>query len=174
MARTVKALHNLGMSRARCLRGARPGDPAENAPPGEDWAPAGGVLRFALAMLLGVGLATVATAAGARAVLPPEVWEPTPHGQQVAGLDSPRARGAVEAVTMRFGNSLQGRNLRRSLRAGAVLDYRPPGRWTVRYGRGLWTVWRISDASWQHEARPANVAARQLETRGVRVPLSSR
>ena len=118
------------------------------------------MLRFALVMLIGVGLATVATVASARAILPPEIWEESQSGFS--------RQAAVEVVGARFGISSNGRLLRRNLRTNARVEYHSPNHWTVRLGDASWTA-HANGRSRPNEpyAEPDNDAARELEARAA-------
>ena len=123
-------------------------------PTGWDWSPGAGALRFPLIMLLSVGLATVATVASARAVLPPEVWQEAGFSRQEA----------VQVVSARFGTSIAGRQLRRNLRMNAQVEYHSPYRWTVRLGEASWIAHGEDGTGPDGRyAEPDNEAARRLE-----------
>jgi hypothetical protein len=115
------------------------------------------VKSFLLAMLLGVGLSTIALVAAARALLPETVWEQPPPAptraplvqrpnQQAPAEDSGQnatpftEQEALEVVGARFGGSSKAEQLRRTLRSNGKVSYHSPQHWTVRLDSAAWTA----------------------------------
>ena len=130
--------------------------------------------RFILAMLLGVGLATVGAVALARALLPDSTWQQSTgvaveqvrqsqrgSAQPADSAEAPRfsQAEAIEVVAARLGSSPKADRLRQSLRSGAQVEYHSPGHWTVRLNGASWTAHGFGT----RYAEPDNDAARLVE-----------
>ena len=134
---------------------------------------------FILAMLLGVGLATVGAVALARALLPDSTWQqstsvatevprqsqrgPAQPADSAEALPRFSQAEAVEVVAARLGSSPRADRLRQSLRTGAQVEYHSPGHWTVRLNGASWTAHGIGT----RYAEPDNDAARLVEQQAM-------
>lgn len=134
---------------------------------------------FLLTMLLGVGLATLATVAAAKALLPESVWEqptPTPtraerlarSSQRVATVTAEQdaapftEQEALDVVGARLGSSQQAQQLRQELRSRGRVSYHSPRHWTVRLDGASWTAHGPG-----RYAEPDNAAAERLESQAT-------